>query len=355
MADRYSQDIRRIVNKDETRDKLPPPKSRDDIKGQRGIGYFIDDSPASSSGSPGETLAPDTAVPAESLLGEENPQTDSITSTDSDEPDKSTAEDLLDGLVALGEKLKEIEAKDCDSGLDMNIRTDGQYPPIDETRYESNSLDTLEWIDAEEPPEVVGWTSGKRWVNANGDFAISPGSAGQLHADEFNDTSHLGDSDWIVFDLIELTVDSYNYKLKSKEGTGGPFTFGAGAFACVLGVDAACPIIPPVEELWPITDANEGLYQVAFIDGQFQTTEFDPNRPATSIPPKGAIEFCTDDLSRTGKIEPTSNGGFMISELNISGDPISPYQVFDSNSVLVDIVSDEVAAFLRPSATTVVE
>lgn len=355
MANRYAQDIRRIVGFDDLKGGLAPAEVRDDIPGSRAVGYTNNDGSSSVlSGTPGETLAP-VSTNSSVSDGLVNPSEDLITGEDDG---NSTAEELLDGALSLGDELKEISAVDCASGLNMKIRTDGDLVPPEAIIAPDANGDpvTLEiaWTEANTPPDKEGYVLGSDWSLTSGQLIGQRFATAYSAISAAADDQQEGDASlisWTVSEVTTLDDDDFS-AIVTFETTTVPTdqSYSGQSGACTPGSSASCPLSVPKVEEWP-NGHQDNSFIHTFKDGVFISSEFDSLLPTANIAPLGEIDFCNDTDDRVGRMEPTQNGGFMISErASVGGVSISEYQVFDNVGRLEDFVGEATAALLRPNA-----
>ena len=357
MANRQAENIRRIVRVDSLRGGLDIDVLRDDILGSRAVAYTNNDgSTSTTSGSPGETLAPASTL-SDVADGDTNPEEDQITS---EEAGVESAENVLDENLNIGDTLNELQGIDCESGEDMNIRTDGEFVPPQATFWDSGAVKTSAWVDAATPPVSAAFVAGIRWTSTsdcpNTFFGSSPGGVAAAQLGDENACLGGGDTgNAVVSDIEILTATSrrvtYTLDNPSFPVDGRDHTHVITSSSCTLDVDDSCPSIPPRDEFWP-DDANGTAFMHTFQDGRFVSSEFDTRVPTEHVAPLAEIDFCNDTDARVGRIEATQNGGFMISELDmVGGTTIGQYQIFSSDGVLTGYANEATAELLRPNAT----
>lgn len=358
MANRYAEDIRRIAKTDEAKGGLADAEARDTILGARGVAYFESaDSIVGVSGAPNETLAP-ASTTGDVVDGQVNESADQVTS---ESDGTESAADLLDGSLEIGDSLKEIQAEDCESGSGMNIRTDGEFiPPAATTTIDSAGDPvelTIAWSDADTPPDKVGWVSGTAWRRGSPtpDAAENYSTAYEAFLSsvaELTAASPLTFTGGFTVILADITSSSYGINANLDlvgGGTAGQSFVGTGS-ACTPGSSTFCPSSNPTEEAWPESHQDFSFIHT-FRDGKFISNIYDSNLETDHIADLAHIDFCNGDDSRVGRMEPTSNGGFMISERDgVGGVALGQYQVFKNNGTLIDFVGEATAELLRPPA-----
>lgn len=359
MANRYAEDIRRIAKIDEAKGGLADATERDGIAGVRGVAYFNDSgSVVGVSGAPSETLAPETTI-SETIDGQVSDSDSQITSENDGTED---AADVLDGTLDLGDQLKEITAEDCESGTSMKIRTDAEFVPpaevtVDDTTGTPITLN-IAWSDADTPPEQQGFFLGFEFSTGSpgavAEYGVHATNVAALYAHIAGYTADNPGTftGGFVFDEVS-TLDSsgYGVNVNLDAVVGLPIlqTFIGSSSACTPGSSTSCPLTAPLEENWPV-QSQEFSFIHTFRDGKFISNIYDSLLPTDHIADLAEIDFCNDTDSRVGRIEPTSNGGFMISERDgVGGASLGQYQVFSTDGTLVDFVGEATADLLRPS------
>ena len=352
MGDRRAEDIRRIVDFKITKGVLDAPADRDTIAGKRAIAFET----GSRLGIPGQTLAP-TDTDGITADGQENEFDDTFFNVG----DSSfSADSVLDGDLKIGDELRELQAEDCVSGDDLDIRTDGEIPPPPPTFANDGTALTSRWTDPEVPPEKLGFFLGRHWRAENPNTTAPAGFIFQTYFDAMNAhvAAHVADDPGTftgasAVDSVVATSTAYgiNVILGLVGGGDGLQTFSGTSVVCTLDVDAACPSVPPVEEAFPLDNKTT----LSLVDGKYTASGFETETPTeysgggTSI-----IDFCTAG-GRFGRMEPTSDGGFMISERVSKGGALkggAQYMVFDSDRKLTGSVNSDAAETLRPKDPT---
>lgn len=359
MANRQAEDIRRIAKVDEARGGLSTASERDNIDGVRGVGYINSEGSAVGvTGAPGETLAPESTSSFEDVLPL-SPSDDQITSEDEG---VAVASSVLDGDLNLGDKLEELQTLDCASGVDMDIRTDGEFVPpsaVTVPDADGNLIElSIAWTDASTPPDKQGFFLGFEWKNGSPGLvgvygthatnidALNAHIAGHTAA---NPSTFTGGFAYNQVDALDGSSYAVAVDLDLVAGGTALQSFAGQSTSCTPGSSLSCPTTNPVETQWPV-DTQNFEFKHTFRDGKFISNEFDSQVPTENIADLAQIDFCNDVDARIGRIEGTSNGGFMISERDsIGGAAISQYQVFDSEGTLTDFVGEATADLLRPN------
>jgi len=281
MGNRYADDIRRIVRFEEAEGGLPDAEERDAIAGRRGIGFSSAGGDSSGrSGIPGITLAPSDT---DGLLTADgtNPFDDSFAKFSDN---SFSADDVLNGNLAVGDELREIQAEDCVSGDDLDIRTDGEVPPPAATFANDGTLLTARWTDPDVPPLKEGFFSGRHWRAEGPAPTAPPGFIHQTYFDALNAhvAAHVAD-DPATFDgtsavdSVVATSTSYaiNVLLGLVAGGDALQTFSGTSITCTPGSDDSCPAVAPVETAFPLDNKTT----LTLVDGKYTTSAFETETP----------------------------------------------------------------------------
>jgi hypothetical protein len=363
MGNKYQRDLREIVGYDRTRKVLGSATRKENIGAKRGIGYFN----ASQNGVSGQsgsapgggqtgttlkdsqkengTLKPENGDEAVDQDAEKNGGVDprnpyrsaygsgenTYDATDlidgEDSPSRYTPSDAHSGIGQLENYgngfLKKLDGMtDCDTGTDLEIRTDGTFLPPDA------------WLDYDgEPPPDQQFELGQRWktVGAVGGsvrygatplnlLEQIPGIVGFSYVSistTYDPTFNGGVGRWIgTYTRTPPDID-----LQYSVTPGG---------ACVVNSDEGCPIDTPTR--WPA----DGAMQVSLSDGKFAGSDYEPDAdkvPRLTDNKHSHVDFCFDGGTRYGTIASTNEGGFMIYETSSpNGAPASDTiaRIFDS-------------------------
>ena len=346
-----------MVGVDSLRGGLDTAAVRDQIAGTRAVAYTnADGSSSTLSGTPGQTVAPESTS-FDVADCDTNPEEAQI--TDAAEG-VSSAENILDEKLNIGDTLNELQGIDCASGGDMNIRTDGEFVPPGARLWDSGAIKTSAWVDAATPPVSAAFVAGIRWTSTsdcpNTFFGSSPGGVATAQISDENACLGGGDTGNAAVTNIEIltptsrrvtyTLDNPSFPVDGRE-----HSHIISSSACTLDVDASCPSIPPRDEFWP-DDTNGEAFMHTFKDGAFISSVYDSRVPTEHVAPLAEIDFCNDTDARVGRIEATQNGGFMISELDmVGGTTIGQYQIFSTEGVLTGYANEATAELLRPNAS----
>lgn len=219
-------------------------------------------------------------------------QTGDVPSTPNEEDHSNSDEGSTSGVID-----HMNGATDCDTGQCINFHTDGNFPAPDG------------WDDADTPAEVNDWTLGYYYFRNAQPITIGSYASGEQIFAAFPEVHPVYGS---------LTKSSYTISAEPPtvgvvgqvlyEGVDGPLleSFSRGVCSPSEG-DSVCPITAPTATQWP----EDGCYDLALIDGQFQTNDYDDEAPAGAGGSK--VNFCFGS-GRTGTMEATANGGFMVYE-----------------------------------------
>ncbi|MCX4186779.1 hypothetical protein [Methylophaga sp. OBS4] len=213
-------------------------------------------------------------------------------------------------------------ATDCSTGQCINFHTDGNFPAPEG------------WEDADTPPDAEGyenfdpdyyWSS--TFTSANGSVIVVEEAAVPVLYDSFIAalTAMPEIDGFSVFSpLTKISDVRWRFQWSAfDEGVGtGVITQNLDRSSCsAVGVpsDACIAAVPKASE-WP----EDGCYDLALIDGQFTTNQYDSEAPAGAGGSK--VDFCFGD-GRTGSVEVTANGGTMIYE-TVGGVPTGRATVY---------------------------
>ena len=281
MADRYQEDLKRIIGIDEVLGGLSDAPVRESIVGKRGIAYQDASGTISGiSGTPGETTAPSDA---ESNSGADSngdfsdnivPQSGAIVDGDS----------LLNNdELKIGDTLKELQVSDCESGKDMNIRFDGEFPAPDATFDEEGNQLTEAWGDdegitsAENPPELFGWVKGfdsvvaglLESVTISGYARAGAASSATTYMNSNVQSAAHTPGTYALNNLIKTDI-STEWTVDLEAGGSTTFPLSNTIASCTIDVDEFCPTIAPTEEFWPTTGDLENTFYMKLEDGSLR-------------------------------------------------------------------------------------
>jgi len=358
MGQRYAEDIKRIVGIEDTKNGLAPASDREPIAGKRGIGF----DGGSRAGIPGTTLAP--------------PSSDGIT-TDGEqlgfEADIATstqgsfgADAVLDGDLLVGDELRELQAEDCASGDQLDLRMDGEIPPPDATESASGVELTPNWEDPDIAPISSGFLEGFSWIHTadpldpktNFENYVSAIDAGAA----FQEQTLLATGLYIAG---THKINDYSFPFPGNPAfvnaetemdliSGGSNTFNVNAnrAVCVVDTDQGCPLEAnaATETAFPVD--NKATLTIR--DGCFAASEFETEVPPEYASCSSVIDFCTAG-GRFGRMEIASDGGFLVSERVSKGGALianGDYQRFGADRKLIGSIDEESAATFRPKEVT---
>lgn len=350
MADRYAQDIRRIVGIDETQNELDAAELKAQLLGTRGIGYMSASSQQAVgiSGDSASGLTP-TVIPETTTSNTENAGVVESNTTvkdsaaeiadgqskgsmvDPKNPHNSTYEegqgeyapedtidqtndfptisdDVQSGVGALDERSGGTvnafkDMTDCDTSKDIDIRMDGLFLP------------PTGWVDADTPglaPPTEQWVQGINW------FTTSP-IITTAHIAEDIKTSILAaipSGYTLTSEALEEPLPGvFRWRFIFDKPSNPQLTYFAQKDTCVVGVDPYCPTDDPTgwaTQNWP----DDSKMQLVWQDGKFVVHDREPPNdivPAYTDNQHSQIDFCFG-IGRTGTIAPTRTGGFALFE-----------------------------------------
>ena len=212
--------------------------------------------------------------------------------------------------------------QDCDTGQCVTAHLDGKFDA------------PSGWDDPDTPPPIAGWFLGYNWNNTTHPtifFLTSIESMNDFVAALLLDSFYTSVTN-IRLDSQTSTTDKYLYDYTTT--LGGSFIYTASNTqsknTCTPSAnDASCPIDPPTKTEWP----QDGCYDVAMIDGQLQTNQYDSEAPASAKEMRSAAIFCTSKGKKT-MIRAAANGGTMLYEVTASGAPTGIVKVYNSDGTL---------------------
>jgi len=375
MGNRYVEDLRRIIGIDPNQGKLNAAIGRSSIAGKRGMGYINSKTGGAQamSGVPGQTLLPsDRGEGGDAATGENNsgkegtnpndPQTGIFTSADN----AVDAEDIIDGnninskvsspqITNSGLKytnngtINTIEAVDCDTGDDIDIRIRGPFVPPEG------------WEDADTPPAAYQWQLGVSYgfldpntgsgIGAqNGETAYECASNGNrifgagAKLDEafqsIEEGSYNGYGDfYATYDPLIL-----NPVIVATYGN----IFPIDGDTCSPGVDAYCPTEDPTDVKWPA----DNKYNFKLENGQFITSDRDDDVPLKYKEGVSKVDFCFGaGGSRKGAVEVTKDNGYMIYEKDgVTDAPTGIIRAYDGSGQMTAAFDSTAINSYRPAS-----
>ncbi len=362
MGNRYADDIKRIVGIDLNQNVLGAAEKKAAIPGTRGIGYYN----PKTGGSEGSSGTPNQTTVENRDQGEfDNWENDSGTlGLDPNFPQngvggatvgQATAGDIIDGIAPEAKvatpqitdaglvydnnnSLNSLIATDCVTGDEIEIRFRDDFVPPDATfDTEGNEL-TAEWESADVPPVLSGWVIGTYYTTphpgppanlegltlttttaalGNALDAAFPGAAPWVFTHYVPD----GAFRWIAFYDRSDQQQQSSFPIDEIDCISTPPTLGA-----------VCPSVPPTETSWP----PDSRYVMKLDEGNFVTSEFDPEVPPNRINPQSFVEFCFG-VGRTGTIEVTKDNGVMIYETGGGGAPTGIIRTYDPSGQMIAV------------------
>lgn len=378
MANRYQEDLKRIIGIDENRKGLGAAAERPAIVSNKGIGYIdaagqaqgvkgsdpgapdlggvqdVGIFPASVQGGDADALAGedgenstdangkkfepggnrggviDPLDTSSKIIGKETGQYtgDEIFGNAGPTPGNTLQNDA--GLQLSGGVLKEVIVEDCDTGKEMRIRTDGLYTPPEATYTEEFVQDdttklTNEFTDPDTAVDTYKWEFGFAWFTGSpiNEYTAGPmeNVAEARNILEANFPGNIVENEWVNPNLLRVFGDIGGTILVSKS-------------ECAALPDpkpAACLISESTSFIWPINGFYESTarsdkltrtvqdsFILSFEGGAFNPHDQDTNVPPHFSPGASEIDFCWG-TNQFGKMLPTKEGGFMIYETVAQG------------------------------------
>lgn len=210
--------------------------------------------------------------------------------------------------------------KDCDTGQCVTAHLDGRFPTPDG------------WDDPDTPPPLEGWESGTVWFGSfQSECAWTALEAAEKH-------TAFGHGEGVYTVILMEDVPTTAGKLDTQRATAvknsHPFNtiqFIVDKHSCSTLTGGSCGACDsdPVVDAWP----EDGCYDVAMIDGQVQTNEYDSEAPASAKEARSAATFCTAKGNKA-MIRAAVNGGTMLYPVTASGSPTGIVKVYNSNGTL---------------------
>jgi len=358
MANRYAEDIKRIVGIDPNQGLLGDPKVKPAIRSMRGIGYIDPTSGSSTSvsGSAGTTQLP-TNLPNGAVDTGEN--TAGVEGADPNDPLNNVTE-ATDGLADVEDIIDGTadEAKFSELNLDqdgMDFTGDNVLNTLtvyDETTGEQVDIYLQRgerlWTendDLDDENSPFQWELGFNWTVFGIDQSTgakvggsacgatpyaAAANAGAIFGGDMNNAfqsigagSISGEGDFVAsYDdsiMAPILVSTYGTQFGVERTSGG----------CTPGVDAYCPTTRPETEF-----PDDGEYQLKLANGKFIGSSFDPNLPLEFQQGSSKYNYKFGaGLTRTGSIEVTRNGGSMIYETS-GGSATGIVRVYSSSGRL---------------------
>jgi len=306
------QDLKDALGIKDEKGGLEDAQDRSPIEGTRGVAWQdTDGNVSSTSGAPGETLAPDpTGL-------NPFPQTSGLVTGDG----SLGAEEILDGEVNPGDVLDDFRAIDCETGEDLSLRPNGIKAPG--PRFaDDGTLLSKRWLDAETPPEVEGFFFGFNFKAQDPSSTAPPQRfASAYEAFNAHVAAHIAANSETLAGLagvISSVVNSSGYGINATlelvgGGTAGQSFIGNGAACTPDSEDATCPIDTPVETSFPPDDE----ISLELVDGVWKGSEFDLDQTSSYKSGQSTIDFCfTDSASndRTGRVTTQADGSLIFQE-----------------------------------------
>ena len=252
------------------------------------------------------------------------------------------------GIVEIkGGMLKQLNALDCASGKEIQIRTDGFFIPPDEVVDSEGFVLSADWQEASTPPPLEGYVDGKYWEtagsgNPNPEQASTPfGSI--TAAISYMNANPIGADIAGTYALVKMDQQSstlYNPEITVDTTPSGSRTFSlvtqqVDCTATPPDEGATCPVSAPVEEAWPeILDE----FVLALQDGAFIGNAFDLQVPTEFTMERSQINFCFGS-GQFGQMRAIQNGGTMLVETDGANGVIKAgtvVRVFDSDGRVIE-------------------
>lgn len=388
MTDRYAEDIRKIVGISEQSNLLGPANVKAELGGRRGIGYMGPNgtTPSSVSGGSGSGSTPATvpghnpngnnndgsagagyiptgAVPGNTEgwgSGGVNPRYPNNSTFDSDSgtydpesiidqtgsfPSLPISSDYGDISNMTGGYLSKLtDAVDCATGRDLDIRLDGLSQPPE--GWDNDGTPPQDYIDDEttvmpdpdtgEGTDVWTFTAGTRYTATHTTGGGSTNTQFPTAAEAIIHAKASPGAGDRPFNRVIYDSDDEIWRVQWDPPPGGGTSWQeiVTPGSCTIGVQDGCPAehtpeFPP----WPEDDTLQLVFNPE--TGKFEVPDSEPDGDRVAKfedNQHSSVDFCFGDgNSRTGRLQPTSNGGFALHETS-GGNPTGIITIFDSNN-----------------------
>jgi hypothetical protein len=368
MTNRSANNIRRIARTKELEDRLKELTEQIEKQGiaaNRAISY-IRNGLATGQVKTGDKDSKADELSADGVRRATTDEAAEATSDQSDfimgardfNEDTYTAEQVLDDwILKTGDKLQTLIVEDCATGNPIEIHLNNPIRQPEDFGIDGEPLPDPSWIEGQY------WQTGVNniWFQLSDHNRIAVPGTGLLISEAtlaINSANLFGFSDW-SFAGEHSSPPSSGFDIRWQWTS--PST---GSIVAVQALQSNCPVsniaahyIPagnPCDftEAPPLpADRWDGTHpaQISYTGGQTKTSQYDPNVPQQF---KGGtmstIDFCYADGTKTGRLEPTKDGGFLLSKTDGAGGVVGNPQHFDSNNQLVGHVPPSVADSLKP-------
>lgn len=242
---------------------------------------------------------------------------------------------VFDDAITSGDSLKGINAQDCATGDDLNIRLDGWHVPPEATFYPDGTQKTSEWADPNTPPDKLGFRVGFYWafVSNNTTYqATTQFESAELAATAAGDT---------IAGFTLTATSPLTYIVLGVTFPGGFTTIRE--WPCGAGTVDVCPPTAPKEMAWP----DDSTISLTLSNGQFITNDFDNDAPITYTDQQNSvINFCMAG-GRTGTLEAGINGGSLLYETS-GGSPTGIVRYYNAQGEFRGASDGASADMFRP-------
>lgn len=256
---------------------------------------------------------------------------------------KDAALDMFAGDSFANSSLSGINAIDCDTGKNLNIRVDGLYKPLKATTWEDGTIRTPAWDDPNVPPDSPGFTLGKYWANTTISVpyqestpfdmdAISAsivgqnlGAAGQTGGPGTQYGPNTVGNYYKFTEYNAASATQYEVRMVQTDAGGTPIGTEFTAFtidetSCTPGSQPYCPSVAPKETMWP----EDNTISLTLIDGVFTSNQYDGDATVKySGQESSHINFCMNG-GRFGVIRLGKDGGTVVYETTSENGPPKP-------------------------------
>lgn len=303
MANRYAEEIRRIVGVDNLAGGIGPQTPKQPIVGGRGIAYFnADGSIGSDSGTKGETIQPEDAVDGNATTDGDGNTGDDITHEPVGDEGIVPVTDLFDGTLGIGDSFTGVNGlEDCATGQEYEVRGDGQLKFPDG------------WADAHTPPVDETYQEGKWWAFPNSGVNRAPTIDLSIQLiNEYN--VEQGINEYYVYPYFGGPIKRYRTSddvyLGQSAGTSGSCTGGhAEAWYCNPTPEQIAEYGAEFPEEWPAQltwDVESSAFIASKYDGNV-ASEYKSNNA-------GQVTLC-DSSGNQYTVVPSKDGGLVFTDV----------------------------------------
>ena len=240
------------------------------------------------------------------------------------------------GTATGGGRLLEITGlKDCATGKNYTVRTDGFFVP------------PASWETADNPPIDPTYLDGSVWKIISGATVIFTQTFSELisqraaldstvaytvSAGIITSTDPQAGDPLIQFSTAgqlegDPIVGGTGYSFTSS-GTVSPGTYGRILCSSDAAAASVCALSPPKPDFWPVTGVSQLTRNSS---GQFVASPYDSEVENKFKTPRSILALCTEN-DLPVRISPLKNGGFAFYEVDGSGAVTGVVQLYNADS-----------------------